>query len=76
MFKIKLNNFLVTMFSTVLSARAIMSKGQLFSYSGVSHMRNNFLNVGSKPVSYGMRLISREYSGFLFEELSTVLGLH
>ena len=75
MFKIKVNNFLVTMFSIVLSARAIVSKGQLFSYSGVSHIRNHFMSVRSEPVSYGMRVISREYSGFFFEELSIVSGL-
>ena len=46
-------------------------------YSRVSHIRNHLLSVRSEPVSYRMRLVSRECSSsFLFEELSSVLGLN
>ena len=38
-------------------------------YSRGSCFRNHILSVRSKPVSYRMRLVSREYSSFLFEEL-------
>ena len=45
-------------------------------YSRVSNIRNQFLRVRSKPVSYRMRLVSRECFSFLFEELSSVLELN
>ena len=45
-------------------------------YSRVSHIRNYFISVTSKSVSYVMTLVSRECFSFLFEELSSVLGLN
>ena len=42
-------------------------------YSRVSHIKNHILSLRSNPVSYRMRLVSRECSSVLFAELPSVI---